>query len=126
MGMLDGLLGKISEQVDITNLATKVGLTPEQVQAAVAALGQAHAAPGDTVATAAATTGLSAGTLQDIVGQIGGVKGLWPNSRRCWTGTVMGTRSTTSRECLAGFSAKHSQIRPSERMLLCPCAATMT
>lgn len=72
MGMLDGLLGKISENVDIANLATKVGLTPEQVQGAVAALGQAHTAPGDTVETAAATTGLPTSTLQDIVGHIGG------------------------------------------------------
>lgn len=72
MGMLDGLLGKISENVDIENLATKVGLTPEQVQGAVAALGQAHVEPGDTVATAAASTGLSSGVLQQIVGHIGG------------------------------------------------------
>ena len=49
MGMLDGLLGKISEHVDIANLATKVGLTPEQAQGAVAALGQSHGEAGDTV-----------------------------------------------------------------------------
>jgi hypothetical protein len=72
MGMLDGLLGKISEHVDIANLATKVGLTPEQAQGAVAALGKAHAEPGDTVAAAAASTGLPTDKLQEIVGQIGG------------------------------------------------------
>jgi len=72
MGMLDGLLGKIAENVDVANLATKVGLSPEQAQAAIAALGKAHADPGDTVTTAAATTGLSADTLQQIVGHIGG------------------------------------------------------
>ncbi len=72
MGMLDGLLGKISEHVDIANLATKVGLTPEQAQGAVAALGQAHAEPGDTVAAAAASTGLPTDKLQEIIGQIGG------------------------------------------------------
>ena len=72
MGMFDGLLGKISEQVDIENLATKVGLSPEQAQAAVAALGQAHAEPGDTVDTAAASTGLPTDKLQEIVGHIGG------------------------------------------------------
>ena len=72
MGMLDGLLGKISEQVDIANLATKVGLSPEQAQAAVAALGQAHGQPGDTVETAAASTGLSSDVLQQIVGHVGG------------------------------------------------------
>ena len=72
MGMLDGLLGKISEHVDIENLATKVGLTPDQVQGAVAALGHAHTEPGDTVETAAASTGLPTDKLQEIVGHIGG------------------------------------------------------
>ena len=72
MGMFDGLLGKISENVDIENLATKVGLTAEQVQGAVAALGHAHTEPGDTVQIAAANTGLPADKLQEIVGHIGG------------------------------------------------------
>jgi hypothetical protein len=72
MGLLDGLLGQIAGNVDIQNLAAKVGLTPEQVEAAVTALGQAHPEPGDTVATAAANTGLPTETLQQIVGHIGG------------------------------------------------------
>jgi len=72
MGMLDGLLSQVAENVDVKNLAAKVGLTPEQVESAVTALGQAHAAPGDTVDTAAASTGLPADILQQIVGHIGG------------------------------------------------------
>lgn len=72
MGLLDGLLAQVAENVDVKNLAGKVGLTPEQVESAVQALGQAHTAPGDTVSTAAASTGLSAETLQQIVEQIGG------------------------------------------------------
>jgi hypothetical protein len=72
MGLLDGLLGQVAGNVDITNLATKVGLTPEQVEGAVTALGQAHPEPGDTVETAAASTGLSTDVLQQIVGHIGG------------------------------------------------------
>ncbi len=72
MGMLDGLLGKISEHVDVANLASKVGLTPEQAQGAVAALGQSHGEAGDTVALAAAKTGLPTDKLNDIVGHIGG------------------------------------------------------
>jgi hypothetical protein len=72
MGMLDGLLGKISEHVDIGNLATKVGLTEAQAQGAVAALGQSHGEAGDTVALAAEKTGLPADKLNEIVGQIGG------------------------------------------------------
>ena len=72
MGMLDGLLSQVAENVDVKNLAAKVGLTPEQVESAVTALGQAHTAPGDTVDTAAASTGLPAEILQQIVGHIGG------------------------------------------------------
>ena len=72
MGLLDGLLAQVTENVDVKNLAAKVGLTPEQIESAVAALAQAHPAPGDTVTTAAASTGLSADTLQQIVTHIGG------------------------------------------------------
>lgn len=72
MGMLDGLLGQITDNVDVANLATKVGLTPEQVEMAMTALGHAHTAPTDTIETAAANTGLSGDVLQQIVGHIGG------------------------------------------------------
>ena len=58
MSMLDGILGQLSNNPTVENLAAKVGLSPEQVEQAVAALGQAHTAPGDTVATAAGQTGL--------------------------------------------------------------------
>jgi len=58
MGLLDGLLGQVAGNVDIQNLAAKVGLTPDQVEQAVTALGQAHPQPGDTVQTAADQTGL--------------------------------------------------------------------
>ena len=56
----------------IGKLAGQFGISEEQVQTAMAALGQAHAEPGDTVASAAAATGLSADTLQGLLGQIGG------------------------------------------------------
>lgn len=72
MGMLDGLLGQLTGNVDIQNLATKIGLSPEQVEAAVHALGVAHPQPGDTVQTAAASTGLSSEILSQIVEHIGG------------------------------------------------------
>ena len=72
MGMLDGLLSQLGENVDVANLATKVGLSQEQVEMAMTALGQAHTAPGDTVATAAESTGLSGEVLQQIVSHIGG------------------------------------------------------
>jgi hypothetical protein len=72
MSLLDGLLGQLSGNVDIDNLAGKVGLSPDQVEQAVRALGAAHPQPGDTVQTAANQTGLPQDTLQQIVEHIGG------------------------------------------------------
>ena len=72
MGMLDGLLGQVAGNVDLKNLAEKVGLSPEQAEAAIAALAKAHPQPGDTVSQAAGETGLNADTLQQIVGHLGG------------------------------------------------------
>lgn len=72
MGMLDGLLSQLGPNFDIANMATKLGLSPEQAEMAVHALGKAHPEPGDTVQKAAASTGLSTDVLQQIVGHIGG------------------------------------------------------
>jgi len=72
MSLFDGILNQVSGTATVQNLAAKVGLSPEQVEQAVAALGQAHTAPGDTVTTAAEQTGLPTGKLQEIVGHIGG------------------------------------------------------
>lgn len=70
--MFDKMLSQIAGNVDIANLATKIGLSPEQVEQGVQALGLAHPEPGDTVETAAANTGLPIDKLQEIVGAIGG------------------------------------------------------
>ncbi|PZU11601.1 hypothetical protein [Sphingomonas sp.] len=72
MGLLDGLLGQVAEHVDIQNLAAKIGLSPEQVEQAVQALGLAHPEPGDTAQLAADQTGLPVDKLQEIIGHIGG------------------------------------------------------
>lgn len=72
MGMLDGILGSLGGNPMIENLAAKVGLSPEQVQSAIAALGAAHPQEGDTVTAAAASTGLPADALQQILGHLGG------------------------------------------------------
>lgn len=72
MGLLDGLLGQVAGNVDLKNLAQQVGLSPEQAEAAIAALARAHPQPGDTVTQAAGETGLNANTLQQIVAQLGG------------------------------------------------------
>lgn len=72
MSLLNGILSQVSGDATVQNLAAKVGLTPDQVEQAVTALGQAHASDGDTVATAADQTGLPQDKLQEIVGHIGG------------------------------------------------------
>ncbi len=76
MGLLNGLLGQLGGADQLAGLASKVGLSEDQVRTAMAALGQAHPEPGDTVATAAAATGLSADTLTNLVSQMGGENAL--------------------------------------------------
>jgi ATP phosphoribosyltransferase regulatory subunit HisZ len=72
MSLLDGILNQVSDNATVENLAAKVGLSPEQVEQAVAALGKAHTAEGDTVTTAADQTGLPQDKLHEIVKHIGG------------------------------------------------------
>lgn len=72
MSIFDGILGQAGSNVDIANLAAKVGIDTALAEKAVAALGAAHPQPGDTVTTAAATTGIESSTLTQIVDHIGG------------------------------------------------------
>ena len=72
MGILDGLLSQFSDNADVTNLAAKVGLSPEHAEAAVQALAKFHPMDVDTAEGAAAETGLPVDKLQEIVGHIGG------------------------------------------------------
>lgn len=72
MGLLDGILGQVAGNPAIANLAEKIGLSPDQVTAAISALGAAHVQPGDTVTGAADSTGLSPDVLQQILGHLGG------------------------------------------------------
>lgn len=72
MGLLDGILGQVAGNLDIAALAEKVGLDPAIAEKAVAALGQAHAEPGDTVATAAERTGIDSGIMGQLAGALGG------------------------------------------------------
>lgn len=76
MSMLDGLLGQLGNNSTVAGLAAKVGLSPEQVEMAVQALGQQHSMPGDTVQGAADQTGLPQDKLQDVMGHLGGEGGL--------------------------------------------------
>lgn len=72
MSLLDTILGQVSETATVQNLAAKVGLSPQQVESAIAALGQAHGQEGDTVQTASEATGLPSDKLNEIVQHIGG------------------------------------------------------
>lgn len=72
MGLFDTILSQVSEHADVGNMASKLGIDPSLAEKAIAALGQSHQEPGDTIAGAAAKTGLDAGTLSAIVAQIGG------------------------------------------------------
>ena len=72
MGLFDDILGKVSDHPEIANMAAKVGIDPKLAEQAVAALGEAHQQPGDTVQQAAAKTGLDSGTVSQIVEHIGG------------------------------------------------------
>lgn len=72
MGILDGLLGQLGGNTDVANLAAKVGLSPEHVESAVAALAKYHPMQGDTAEGAAAATGLPLDKIQELIGHIGG------------------------------------------------------
>jgi hypothetical protein len=72
MSMLDGILGQLAGNATVAGLAARVGLTPAEIEMALAALAAAHAAPTDTVPTAAAQSGLPENKLQEILSHLGG------------------------------------------------------
>lgn len=72
MSILDGILGQVTQNVDVANLAAKVGLAPEHVESAVQALAKFHPMDVDTAEGAASETGLPVEKVQEIIGHIGG------------------------------------------------------
>lgn len=72
MSILDGILGQVTGNADVANLAAKVGLSPEHVESAIKALAKFHPMDVDTATGAAAATGLPTDKLQEIIGHIGG------------------------------------------------------
>lgn len=72
MSLFDSLLGQLGPNVDIGGIAQRFGIDPATAQSALAALGQAHNEPGDTVDGAAASTGLDPQLLSGIAQHIGG------------------------------------------------------
>ena len=75
MTMLNEMLHTVSG-IDIDSLAGRVGLTPAQVESAVAALGRAEPEPGDTVEQAASKAGLPRDAVAEVMAAIGGEDGL--------------------------------------------------
>lgn len=72
MSVFNSIFSQLGQHVDVGNMAEQLGLDPALAEKAIAALGQAHQEEGDTVARAAARTGLDSGVLGQIVQQIGG------------------------------------------------------
>lgn len=72
MSIFDSLLSAAGSNVDISQIAERVGVDPATAQQAVAALAQAHTQDGDTLDNASAQTGLSPDMLSQIVGHLGG------------------------------------------------------
>lgn len=91
MSILDSIIGQVTGNVDLKALAEKVGLDPAMAEKAIGALTAGHQADGDTIATAAASSGLDASKLQEIVGQLGGEGGLGNLASMLGQGDVMKT-----------------------------------
>ena len=70
MSIFDSILGQLGgaggTPIDVANMATKLGISPETAEQAVSALAVAHPQEGDTVETAAASTGIDPAILQQI------------------------------------------------------------
>ena len=95
MSLLNTILGQVSENATVQNLAAKVGLSPEQAEQAIAALGQAHTQPGDTVETASQNTGIQPTSYRRLCSTLV-ARDRWGNcvaSRRARRGGVAAWRS---------------------------------
>jgi len=72
MSLFDSILSSATDNSAVKNIAEKLGIDPATAAKAVAALGEAHQGPDNTVEAAAAQSGLDTGMLNNIVEQIGG------------------------------------------------------
>lgn len=72
MSILDNILGQLSGNMDVANLAAKVGLSPEHVESAISALAKAHPLEGDTAESAASISGLPLDKIQEVLTHLGG------------------------------------------------------
>jgi len=72
MSIFDNILGQVTDNPTVKNIAEKLGIDPADAAKAVAALGESHQEDGDTVELAAGKTGMDTGTLNQIKDAIGG------------------------------------------------------
>ena len=72
MGLFDSILSQVGGNPTVANMAEKFGIDPDLAAKAVAALGEAHQDPGDTIEVASAKTGMDAQMLEQIRDAIGG------------------------------------------------------
>lgn len=72
MSLFDSILGQVSDNPTVKNMAEKFGIDPEDAAKAVAALGEAHQDPRDTIEVAQQKTGMDAAMLNQIRDAIGG------------------------------------------------------
>ena len=75
MGLFDGISASLQQQA-ASAIASKLGIDPAMAESAIGALTQSHGQPGNTVETAAQSSGLPSDMLGQIVGQLGGTGGL--------------------------------------------------
>ncbi|MGI4730995.1 MAG: hypothetical protein ACRYFW_04500 [Janthinobacterium lividum] len=75
MSMIDEMVKMLAGH-DVDGLAARIGITPQQVQSALDALGRSRAEPGDTASLAADKTGLPTDSMQQLLALIGGHEGL--------------------------------------------------
>jgi hypothetical protein len=71
MSILDQALSQFGG-TDLAAIADKVGLTPQQVESAVAALGRSMQDPEDTATLAATRTGLPPDAVAQVLQHLGG------------------------------------------------------
>ena len=72
MAMFDGMLAEVGSRVDVSAIALHLGISADKVEEAIAALGIAHAQPGDTVDIATGSTGIPSRTIDAILQDLGG------------------------------------------------------
>lgn len=76
MSMFDLILSEVGQSDSVGTVAQRLGMTSDQVEAAITALGAAHVRDGDTISTAATATGFSTQQLNNVVSEVGGTDGL--------------------------------------------------